>query len=191
MVKKSIKIRCFWWFSLLATLAICRSNWRFFWLYWELAWLFLTKKNWQHCSYVALCFTERIIFHHLIVMIFLINTHSSLKCLRMDLNKKSASKKYYHRLIGDPIEAQNNHVLKSPTSGRNNKIYQKHFWLLLQHPFLPTKMSHSVNEKWFFCEKNHFLFSDQVWKMCLGHIGKNGPKTHFQLKIAFFDLIIR
>ena len=46
-----------------------------------------------------------------------------------------------------------------------------------------------VNKKWLFCEKNHFLFSDQVKKMSLGQSGKNGPKTQFKLKLAFFYLI--
>ena len=34
----------------------------------------------------------------------------------------------------------------------------------------------SENVKWSFCGKNHFLFSDQVQKMHLGQIAKNGPK---------------
>ena len=36
-----------------------------------------------------------------------------------------------------------------------------------------------------FVEKNHFLSSDQVQKMHLGHIAKNGPKTHNQVKYTF------
>ena len=94
-------------------------------------------------------------------------------------------------LFRNTIEVQNNHVLKSPTSGRNNKICQKRFGLLLSPPFLPIRMVCSENKKWFFCGKNHFLFSDQVWKMWLGHIVKNGPKTHYRLKIALFYLAIR
>jgi len=42
---------------------------------------------------------------------------------------------------------------------------------------------------WFFCEKNHFLLSDQVWKMWLGHIAKNGQKTHYHLKMAFLVFV--
>ena len=56
----------------------------------------------------------------------------------------SLQEKDYGRVTGDPIEVQNNHVLKSPTSGY---IYQKCFGSLLQPPFLPTKMSGSVEKK--------------------------------------------
>ena len=52
-------------------------------------------------------------------------------------------------------------------------------------------MDCSVNKKWLFCKENHFLFSDQVKKMSLGQSGKNGPKTQFRLKLAFFYLIRR
>jgi len=51
---------------------------------------------------------------------------------------------------------------------------------------LPSKMGRLENKKWPFCEKNHFLFSDQVQKMYLGQIAKNGPKTHYQEKMIFF-----
>ena len=46
--------------------------------------------------------------------------------------------------------------------------------------FLPIKNGRSENQKSFLCEKNHFPFYGQVKKMILGHIGKNGPKTHYQ-----------
>ena len=37
-----------------------------------------------------------------------------------------------------------------------------------------------------FCEKNHFLISGQFKNMLLGQFAKNGPKTQFWLKLAFF-----
>ena len=85
----------------------------------------------------------------------------------------------------DPLLVQKNLVSKCSPLGRNNKIFQKHFWLLLQHLLLPTKMCSSENKKWSFCGKNHFLFFDQVQKMHLSYIAKNGPKTHNLVKYAF------
>ena len=71
--------------------------------------------------------------------------------------------------------------------GRNNKIFQKRFGVILQPIFLTTKLACSVNKKWPFCEKNHFLFSGQVKKISLSHNAKNGPKTQFRLNLALFD----
>ena len=71
---------------------------------------------------------------------------------------------------------------------KRNKICKKRLGLLLSPPFLPTRMVWSENKKWLFCEKYHFLPSDQVWKMWLGHIAKNEPKTHYHLKMAFLVL---
>ena len=42
-------------------------------------------------------------------------------------------------MIGDPQEVQKIHVLKSPTSGHNNKMPKKVFGVLLQPIFLVAK----------------------------------------------------
>ena len=97
--------------------------------------------------------------------------------------------KDYRRVKGDPLGVQKTHVSKSFTLGRNNKICQNRFGLLVQLIFPAIKMDCLVNKKWLFCEKNNFLFSDQVKKMLLGQIGKNGPKTLSRLKLAFSYLI--
>ena len=52
--------------------------------------------------------------------------------------------------------------------------------------FLPIKNGRSENQKSFLCEKNHFPFYGQVKKMILGHIGKNGLKTHYQQNHCLF-----
>ena len=80
-------------------------------------------------------------------MLILIDVYS-LTVSQNEFEKKvSLQEKDYRGVIGDPKEVQNKHVLKSPTSGRNNKMYQKHFGLLMQPPFLPTEMAPSVNKK--------------------------------------------
>ena len=67
-----------------------------------------------------------------------------------------------------------------------NKIFQNRFGVVLQLIFLSTKIGCTINKKWCLWNYNYLLFSGQVWKMWLGHIAKYGPKTHFQLKMAFF-----
>ena len=79
----------------------------------------------------------------------------------------------------DPLGVWNNHESKSPTVGRSNKIFQSSFGIVLQPIFLATKKGYSENEKWYFSQKNYFLFSGQVKKMSLSWIAKNWPETQF------------
>ena len=58
----------------------------------------------------------------------------------------------------------------------------------MQPLFSVIKKGCSLNKKWLFCEKNHFLFSDQVKKMSLDQSGKNRPKTQFGLNMTFFNM---
>ena len=92
----------------------------------------------------------------------------------------------YYSIKGDPVEVQKKHVLKSSTLGRSNKIFQSSFGVVLQPIFPVTKKRCSLNKKWSFCEKNHFLFSGQVKKMSLSQIAKNGPKTKLWPKSGIF-----
>ena len=85
----------------------------------------------------------------------------------------------YRRVKGDPLGVQNNHESKSPTVGRSNKISQSSFGIVPQPIFLATKKGYSENEKWYFSQKNHFLFSGHVKKMSLSQFAKNEPKTQF------------
>ena len=52
-----------------------------------------------------------------------------------------------------PHRGTKKHVLKSSTSGRNNKIFQSSFGLVMQPIFLAIKKGCSVNKKWLFWEK--------------------------------------
>ena len=88
----------------------------------------------------------------------------------------------------DLLEGPKQPSFKSPPVDRTNKIFQKRFGIVLQLIFLSTKIAFTINKKWYLCEKNLFLFSGQVWKMPLGRIAKNGPKTQFHLKLPFFLL---
>ena len=96
----------------------------------------------------------------------------------------------YRSMKGDPIEIQKNHVWKSSTSDRNNKIFQKQFGVELQPIFPTTKLDRSVNEKWSFCEKNHFLFSGQVKKSHWAILPKMGHKLNFGWIWHFYYLNI-
>ena len=86
-------------------------------------------------------------------------------------------------MIGDPKEVQKIHVLKYAMSGRNNKICQKCFWLLLLPPFLPIRMVCSENKEWTVVKLSTHVqlsslklstgqLSSQHWKIVFTSTGK-------------------
>ena len=91
-------------------------------------------------------------------------------------------------MIGDPLEVQKIHVLKSPTSGHNNKICQKRFGLLLLPPFLPITMVCSENKKWFFSQKNHFLFTERAILVSRKGRSSNNPKRFWYILLLCPDV---
>ena len=67
--------------------------------------------------------------------------------IRMDLNKVKTRAKDYYSTKGDPLEIQKSHVLKSSTLGRNNKIFQSSFGVVMQPIFPAIKKGCSENRK--------------------------------------------
>ena len=88
----------------------------------------------------------------------------------------------------DPLEGPKQPPLKSPLVDHTKKIFQSRFGILMQLIFLCTIICCTTNKKWFLCKNYYFLFTDQIWKMPLSHIAKNGPKTQFHLRLPFFFL---